>query len=112
MKPGHTTGLVVAMQRGRSFPQLRCQRCGTTITKSTLGAVVYAPTEAMGEESVWPIVILCKMNHCTMAPEYAHWLWMELNEFVLHLLAGLGITDQRQVVRFWNDAKEAADSGP
>lgn len=75
------------MEHGRSYPLLRCHGCGQTITEVDGASVVYAPTEASGEKVVWPARILCGANRCEDAPEYRHWLAIELDEFVVHLLA-------------------------
>lgn len=107
-----TRGIVVSMRGGKSYPELRCQRCGDTITGPRMAGVAYAPTEAMGETVVWPALILCKTKHCLIAPEYEYWLWMELDEFFLHLLAGLGISNRDQLVEFWQQAKESVEEGP
>jgi hypothetical protein len=45
-------------------------------------------------------------------PEWRDWLWMELDEFFFHLLAGLGVTGQTRLMNFWKRAQEAADEGP
>ena len=100
------------MRGGRSCPELRCQRCAHTITDPTMAGVAYAPPEALGETVVWPALILCKTNRCLIAPDYDHWLWMELDEFFLHLLGGLGVTDERRLVKFWRDAKQSIEEGP
>ena len=101
-----TRGLIVSMGNGRSHPQLRGEQCGHAITDPQMAGVAYAPPEAMADEVVWPAVILCKTNHCLTSTEYHDWLWMELNEFFLHLLAGLGVTDTTRLVKFWTDARE------
>lgn len=111
--PGERTrGLVVSMRRGRSYPELRCHRCAQTIINPTMAGVAYAPMESLGETIVWPALILCKTNQCLIAPEYEHWLWMELDEFILHVLAGLGVTDSQRLAKFWKDAKQKIDEGP
>jgi hypothetical protein len=77
-----------------------------------MAGVAYAPMESMGETVVWPALILCKTNGCLNTLEYEHWLWMELDEFFLHLLAGLGVTDKARFVKFWTDAREKTEEGP
>lgn len=111
MPDERTRGLVVSMRDGRSYPELRCQRCAGRITDPQMAGVAYAPTESIGETVVWPGLVLCKTNHCLSAPPHADWLWMELDEFFLHLLGGLGITDRQRLLQFWDTAKDKINDG-
>lgn len=40
------------------------------------------------------------------------WLWMELDEFFLYPFAGISVSDQEWLVKFWQDMKEKFEEGP
>jgi hypothetical protein len=101
--------LVVKHRAARSYPRVACAGCGALITDVKMAGVAWPPGRVV-EESVSPVVVLCKERHCLASdPRWLHWYWMPLDHYLVWLIENTGGHPAKKLRRLIADADRYAE---